>query len=168
MIMMEESKNRLLFIVRELLWWLIAATGACTVLMPLFLHLHYPYARINGLLWFVAILYFQYVIFFRQSTLLKPKWVRFLIVVVNLNFFIYVLRQYQFFRSMYDSFTPADLGAARHDITYTQLEFLYRYFRIETTLAAVACLLLSMAFNGRILMNYWRTAKTRLNSGDTT
>ncbi|MFN8308706.1 MAG: hypothetical protein U0T73_01970 [Chitinophagales bacterium] len=164
---MEENRLLLLQLARELVWWLIAAVATTVVILPIFNKVNYQYWEVNAVIVFTAILYFLYVIFYRQSLFLRPKWLRFVLFVFNLNFFVFVIRQSQFFISVYDSFTINDLGTLKSAMTFGQMERLYHYFLFETTLGVVTCLAMTAALNARMVHAYWQTAKTRLNGGET-
>ena len=165
--MMDENKRALpLLIFRECIWWLLAAGVAAGALFPIWKAVEFRYLIMNAVVIFVAVLYFQYIVFFRQSVLLRPKWLRFLLFAFNLNFFIFVIRQSQFFISIYDTFLIEDLGKLKAPLTLTQIEKLFQYFYFETTLGVAACLLMIATLNGRIVISYWKTARLRLNAGD--
>ena len=161
-----KTKEIILEIVKELLWWVIALIIAAGVMYPLYSVLAYKCLPINTLLIVVAVSYFRYAITIKSVFILRSRWVRFLLCVVNINFFVYVLRRQQAFMTIYDSYQLSDLGVPLHNLAPEREYGLFRYFYTETTFFVMACLLLSAALTARIIGSYWSTARLRLNAGD--
>lgn len=156
----------LLELMKELLWWLIFSLIAIAVMYPITRHVQYVAIYFNGILLVIAMQYFRYAIYLRTVAVLRSKWVRFAVFVFNINFFVWVLRQQQYFMSIYDSFAIEDLGKPLHPIAAEQVYPLFQYFYSEITMAVMACLLLAVALNVRMIGAYWGSARLRLNAGD--
>lgn len=150
---------------KELLWWAIAAVFAIVVMFPITRLVQYSMFWMNGLLLVLAFTYFRYVLLLNSLFILKKKWLRFLLFVANINFFVFVLRQEQRILTIYDSFALEELGKAHNKLGLDQVNILFRYFYNETTLTVVACLAFTAILSLRIIWSYWKTSYQRLNAG---
>lgn len=152
-------------IVKELVWWLISAVIAAAVMYPLTSKLHYNVLWLNGAFLVIALTYFRYAILLRTTYVLRSKWVRFLLVVFNINFFVFVLRKMQGFMYIYDSFTLDAMGTPIRPLTAEEVDPLFRYFFDEINFTCVACMVLAVALTLRIIAAHWGSAYQRLNAG---
>lgn len=155
----------LLEVAKELLWWLISAVVAGMVMLPLTSKLHFKPFWINGAFIIIALTYFRYAVFLKTTFILRPTWVKFILAVFNINFFVYVLRRLQEFMHIYDSFTIEAMGTPRRPLAPEEVDPLFRYFFEEINLACVACLSLSVVLIVRMVAAYWSGARLRLNAG---
>ena len=155
----------LLEVAKELLWWLLSAVVAVIVMLPLTSKLHFKPFWINGAFIVTALTYFRYSVFLKTTFVLRPVWVRFLLAVININFFVYVLRRLQEFMHIYDSFTIEAMGTPVRPLAPEEVDPLFRYFFDEINLACVACLVLSVVLIVRMVVSYWSSARLRLNAG---
>ncbi len=155
----------LLEVAKELLWWLLSAVVAVIIMLPLTSKLHFKPFWINGAFIVVALTYFRYSVFLKTTFVLRPVWVRFIIAVFNINFFVYVLRRLQEFMHIYDSFTVEAMGTPVRPLAPEEVDPLFRYFFDEINLACVACLSLSVVLIVRMVAVYWSSARLRLNAG---
>jgi hypothetical protein len=164
---MSESNRQYIFleIVKELIWWIISAVVATAIMLPLISKLHYKPMWINGTLIVIALTYFRYCVFLRTTYILQWKWVRFALVVFNVNFFVFVLRKMQSFMYLYDSFTLDAIGTPLKTLAPEDVDPLFRYFFDEINLTCVAAMSLSIVLIIRIIMAHWKTAYMRLNAG---
>jgi hypothetical protein len=153
-------------ILKEILWLCISVLIAFVLMYPITSRVHYSMLWLNGLFLVVGMTYFRYAIMLRTVYVLRSKWVRFLILLFNLNFFVFVLRQEQNFMTIYDSYTIDDLGKPIHPLPLEQVDQLFRYFFTEINFAVVACLGMTAALSIRFVLSYWKTAHVRLNAGD--
>ena len=164
--MASKAQLVILEVIKEVLWWLIFSIIAWCIMFPITRHVQYTARYVNGFLLVIAMQYFRYAVFLRTVAVLRSKWVRFAIFVFNINFFVWVLRQQQYFMGIYDSFSIDDLGKPLHPIALEQVYILFQYFYREITVAVMACLLLSVALCVRMIGAYWSTSRMRLNAGD--
>lgn len=155
----------LLEVAKELLWWLLSVVVAVMIMLPLTYKLHFKPFWINGALIVIALTYFRYSVFLRSTVVLRPVWVRFILAVFNINFFVYVLRRLQEFMHIYDSFTIEAMGTPVRPLAPEEVDPLFRYFFDEVNLASVACLSLSVVLTVRMIAAYWGSARLRLNAG---
>ena len=155
----------ILEIVKELLWLCIGMLIAFTMMYPIIRLVHYSMIWLNGLFLIVAFTYFRYAILLRTVYVLRNKWVRAGLLLFNINFFVFVLRQEQHFMTIYDSYTVEDLGMPVRAISLEQTDQLIRYFFTEINFTVVACLGMIAALSVRIIWVYWQTAYLRLNAG---
>ena len=151
---------------KELLWWLLSAVIATAIMFPLISKLHYKVMWINGALLIIAMTFFRYAVFLRTTFVLRPKWIKFIVVVFNINFFVFVLRKMQSFMYIYDSYTLDAMGTPIRPLRPEQVDPLFRYFFDEINFTCVACMALAVALSVRIVLSYWKTAHTRLNAGN--
>ncbi len=163
--MASKIQRLVLEVVKELLWWVMSAVLAYAIMWPITSKVQYSQLIINGILLMVALNYFRYAVFLRSVYILRSKWVRFALGVFNINFFVYVLRRFQGFMSIYDSFTVEDLGRAYHPLAPEDVYPLFKYFYLEITLCVSATLVLTAALTLRLVLTYWSTARLRLNAG---
>jgi hypothetical protein len=152
-------------IVKEILWLCISALIAFTLMYPIIRIVHYSMIWLNGLFLVVGLTYFRYAILLRTVYVLSNKWVRAVLLLFNINFFVFVLRQEQRFMTIYDSYTVEDLGKAVTSISLEQTDQLIRYFFTEINFTVVFCLAMIAALSVRIVLSYWKTAYLRLNAG---
>jgi phosphoglycerol transferase MdoB-like AlkP superfamily enzyme len=164
--MTNNSQRIILEVAKELLWWLISSCIAFAIMFPIVRYLHYTQLYTNGLLLVIALTYFRYTIWLRTTAVLSSKWVRFALFVFNINLFVGVLRLQQHYMAIYDSFAIEDLGKPIHTIAQEAVYPLFLYFSREVTVAVMACLILSVALNLRMIAAYWGTSYLRLNAGD--
>ncbi len=162
---MENKQVLLLEVIKEMVWWLITALVTAAILYPITSKVQYQMLWVNALIVFVALTYFRYAVMLRSVYVLRSKWVKFLLSVVNINFFIYVLRQQQNFLGISNSFTVQELGKPFKVMTMEDSYSLFNYFSSETTFAVVACLTLIVALTVRMVVVYWGAAHLRLNAG---
>lgn len=155
----------LLEVAKEILWWLLSAVVAVIVMLPLTSKLHFKPFWINGALIVMALTYFRYSVLLKTTFVLRPAWVKFLLAVFNINFFVYVLRRLQEFMHIYDSFTIEAMGTPIRPLAPEEVDPLFRYFFDEINLACVACLSLSVVLVIRMIATYWNSARLRLNAG---
>ena len=164
--MTNKTQILILEILKELLWFSVSFLAALAVMYPLFSKVHYSMIWMNGLILIIALTYFRYAITLRTVFVLRSKWVRFLLFLFNINFFVYVLRQEQKFMTIYDSYTLDDLGKPIHPMALEDADRLMRYFFNEINFTVVFCLGMIVALSIRFIQSYWRTARKRLNAGD--
>ena len=162
---MENKQVVVLELVKELMWWLISALLTGAILFPIISKVHYQMLWVNSLIIFVGLTYFRWAVTLRQVYILRSKWVRFLISIININFFIYILRQQQNFLGIYNSYTLEELGKPYKPMSMDEIYALFGYYFSETTFAVVACLTLCVALTVRMVLAYWGTARLRLNAG---
>jgi hypothetical protein len=156
----------LLEILKELLWLCISVLIAAGLMYPIYSKVHYNQIWLNGLFLVLAFTYFRYAITLRNVYVLRNKWIRAVLLLFNINFFVFVLRQEQRFMTIYDSFTLDDLGKPIHPpLPLEQADQLFRYFFNEINFAVVACLGMIAALSVRFIWSYWKTAYQRLNAG---
>ena len=153
-------------ILKELLWWGISVIIAVLVMYPLTSKLHYKPLWINGAFIVIALTYFRYAVLLKSTYILRSKWVRFLLIVVNINFFIFVLRKMQGFMYIYDSFSLDAMGTPIRPLAPEEVDPLFRYFFDEINLTCVACMALAVALSVRMVLSHWNTARVRLNAGN--
>lgn len=120
---------------------------------------------LNGLFLVVGLTYFRYAIMLRTVYVLRSKWVRFALLIFNINFFVFVLRQEQRFMTIYDSFALADIGTPLRPLPLEDVDRLFRYFYTEINFAVVVCLAMIAVLTVRFVLAYWKTAYVRLNAG---
>lgn len=164
--MTNKTQILILEILKELLWISVSILAALALMYPLFSKLHYNMIWINGLILVLALTYFRYAITLRTLFVLRSKWIRFLLFLFNINFFVYVLRQEQKFMTIYDSYTLDDLGKPIHLMGMEETDRLMRYFFNEINFTVVFCLGMIVALSIRFIQSYWRTARQRLNAGN--
>jgi c-di-AMP phosphodiesterase-like protein len=121
---------------------------------------------LNGLFLVVGLTYFRYAIMLRTVYVLRNKWVRAILLLFNINFFVFVLRQEQRFMTIYDSFTVEDLGTPIKSLTLEQVDQLIRYFFNEINFTVVACEAMIVVLSVRFVIAYWKTTYLRLNAGN--
>jgi len=160
--MKKNTTSLLLNILIEILWWVIGIVVAAFVMYPLYSKMDYNFLYINGLFVVLAVLYFRYIIFFKQILWLQSLWFRFILFAININLFIYLLRKEQFFMTVYDTFLIQDLGKPFHVLSLSEMEKIYNYFFQEVNIAITACMVLIIVFNIRLILSYWKMAKIRL------
>ncbi|MCW3127574.1 MAG: hypothetical protein JWO03_3232 [Bacteroidetes bacterium] len=153
-------------IMKEVLWWLISAVIAGAVMYPLITKLHYKEVWTNGALLVIALTYFRWAIFLKDIYILRSKWVRFILIVFNVNFFVFVLRSMQGFMHIYDSYTLDAMGTPIRPLKPEDIDPLFRYFFDEINFTCVACMALAVALTVRIVLSHWKTAHHRLNAGN--
>ena len=164
--MSERNKQHIILeILKELLWLGISTIIAVLVMYPLTSKLHYKAVWINGALLVIAITYFRYAIFLKSIYIIRSKWVRFTLIVINVNFFIFVLRKMQSFMYIYDSFTLDAMGTPIRPLLPEQVDPLFRYFFDEINFTCVACMAMAAVLSVRIVLSHWQTAHVRLNAG---
>jgi hypothetical protein len=165
--MVNDKQILLLEILKELVWLGISVLIAMALMYPIYTKVHYNQIWLNGLFLVIAFTYFRYAITLRSVYVLRNKWVKAVILLFNINFFIFILRQEQRFMTIYDSFTIDDLGLPVHPpLPLEQTDQLFRYFFTEINFAVVACLGMIVALSVRFIWSYWKTAYQRLNAGD--
>lgn len=162
---MENKQIVALELAKELIWWLMSALVTAAILYPITSRVQYQMAWVNALIIFAALTFFRYAVMLRSVYVLRSKWVKFLLCIVNINFFIYVLRQQQNFLGIANTFTVEELGKPFKPMTMEDSYSLFTYFSTETTFAVVACLTLIVALIVRMILAYWGTARLRLNAG---
>jgi hypothetical protein len=163
---MENRQVIFLELIKETIWWLISALIVAAVLFPIFSKVHYQMLWINGLILFVAVTYFRYAVMLRSVYVLRSKWVRFALSVININFFVFVLRQQQNFLTVYNSYTVEELGKPIKTLSLDEVYNLFSYYFSEVTFSVVACLCLTVALTIRMVLSYWQSGKLRLNAGN--
>ncbi len=156
----------LLEILKEFLWLCISVLIAVVLMYPIFSKVHYNMFWLNGLFLLVGLTYFRYAIMLKTVYVLRSKWVRFVLFLFNINFFVFVLRQEQRFMTIYDSFTIDDIGKPIKPMTLEQTDQVFRYFFTEINFTVMACLGMIVALSVRFVLSYWRTSHMRLNAGD--
>ena len=162
------SKNQVLGLelLKEALWIGISVLIAAALMFPIYSKVHYTMIWLNGLFLVVALTYFRYAVMLKSVYVLRNKWVKAAMLLFNINFFIFVLRQEQRFMTIYDSYTIDDLGTPVHPpLALEQVDQLFRYFFTEINFAVVACLGMIAALSVRFVLSYWKTAFNRLNAG---
>lgn len=165
--MVNNKQIVILEVFKESLWFCISAVIAFALMFPIYTKVHYNQIWLNGLFLILAFTYFRYAITLRTVYVLRSKWVRAALLLFNINFFIFVLRQEQHFMTIYDSYTIDDLGLPVHPpLALEQVDQLFRYFFTEINFAVVACLAMIVALSVRFVLSYWKTAYMRLNAGD--
>ncbi len=157
-----DKRSLVLNIIVEIIWWCIGIVIAAFIMFPLYNKMHYNFLLINGVIILLAVLYFRYILFFRQILWLRSLWFRFLLFAININLFVYLLRKEQFFMTVYDTFLISDLGVPFKPFSLSEMEKVYNYFFKEVNIALSACLVLIIVFNIRLILSYWKMAKTRL------
>jgi hypothetical protein len=163
---MTSNKNiAALELAKELLWWCISTLIAFMAMYPIFSIVHYTMIWMNGLIILVALTYFRYAVMLRTVYVLRSKWVKAVLLLFNINFFVFVLRQEQRFMTIYDSYTIDELGKPIRPISLEQVDQLIRYFFNEINFSVVFCLAMIVALSVRIVLTYWKTAYLRLNAG---
>lgn len=164
--MVNNKQIVLLEIVKELLWLLISIAIAAALMFPIYSKVHYNQIWLNGLFLVLAFTYFRYAITLRTVFVLRNKWIRAGLLLFNINFFVFVLRQEQRFMTIYDSYTLDELGLPLHPpLTPEEVYPLLKYFSTEINFAVVACLGMIVALSVRFIWAYWKTAYLRLNAG---
>ena len=151
--MVNSKQIVILEIVKELLWLCIRIV-------------HYSMIWLNGLFLIIGLTYFRYAITLRTVYVLRNKWVRAGLLLFNVNFFVFVLRQEQRFMTIYDSYTVEDLGKPVKPISLEQTDQLIRYFFNEINFTVVFCLGMIAVLSVRFILAYWKTAHLRLNAGN--
>jgi hypothetical protein len=164
--MTSDKQIVLLEIVKELLWLFISIVIALALMYPIMRLVHYSMIWLNALFLIVGLTYFRYAITLRTVYVLRNKWVRAAILLFNINFFVFVLRQEQRFMTIYDSYTVEDLGKPVKPISLEQTDQLIRYFFNEINFTVVFCLGMIAALSVRFVLAYWKTAHVRLNAGN--
>jgi hypothetical protein len=156
----------LLEIAKELIWLSIEVLLAAALMYPIFRLVHYSQLWLNGLFLIVGFSYFRYAINLKKVYVLRNKWVRAVLLLFNINFFVFTLRQEQNFMTIYDSFTIDDLGKAVHPpLSMEQADQLFRYFFTEINFAVVLCAGMTALLSVLFIIAYWKTAYQRLNAG---
>lgn len=164
--MVNNKQIVLLEVLKELIWLCISVAIAAALMFPIYTKVHYNQIWLNGFFLVLAFSYFRYAITLRSVYVLRNKWVRAALLLFNINFFIFVLRQEQHFMTIYDSYTIDDLGLPVHPpLALEQVDQLFRYFFTEINFAVVACLGMIVALSVRFVWSYWKTAYQRLNAG---
>ena len=153
-------------LIKEMIWWLISALIVAAALFPLFSKVHYQMLWVNALILFVAVTYFRYAVMLRSVYVLRSKWIRFALSVININFFVFVLRQQQNFLTVYNSYTLEELGKPIKPLSLDEVYNLFSYYFSEVTFSVVACLCLTVALTVRMVLSYWQSGKLRLNAGN--
>lgn len=153
-------------LVKELTWWLLSAVVAAGIMYPLITKLHYNAVWINGAMLVIALTYFRWAIYLRTIYVLRSKWVRFALIVFNINFFVFVLRKMQGFMHIYDSYTLDAMGMPLRPLKPEEIDPLFRYFFDEINFTCVACMALAVALSIRMVLVHWQTAHHRLNAGN--
>ena len=163
--MVNSKQIVLLEIVKELIWLCISLVIATAMMYPIIRLVHYNMIWLNGLFLVIGLSYFRYVITLRTVYILRNKWVRAVILLFNINFFVFVLRQEQRFMTIYDSYTVEELGKPIKPISLEQTDQLIRYFFNEINFTVVFCLGMIAVLSVRFVLAYWKTAHLRLNAG---
>ena len=153
-------------ILREIVWLFLSALFAIVIMFPIISKLHYNMIWLNGLFLALAFTYFRYAVMLKTVYVLRNKWVRFFLVVFNINFFVFILRQQQRFMTIYDSYTIEDMGKPFKPLTLEQVDQLFRYIFTEVNFTVVASLGMIAALTLRFIWAYWKTAYVRLNAGN--
>lgn len=163
--MSNNKQIALLEILKELIWLCISVAIAFALMYPIIRLVHYNMIWLNGLFLVIGLTYFRYAIMLRTVYVLRSKYVRFALLVFNINFFVFVLRQEQHFMTIYDSFTLDDIGKPLKALPLQEVDRLFRYFFTEINFTVVACLGMIVALSVRFILTYWKTAYVRLNAG---
>jgi hypothetical protein len=163
--MTNNKKIAALEITKEMLWLCISILISFAMMYPITRVVHYSMMWLNGLFLVVGLTYFRYAITLRTIYLLRSKWVRFALIIFNINFFVFVLRQEQAFMNIYDSYTIEDMGSPIRPMSLEAIYQLFRYFYTEINFAVVACLCMTAVLSVRMILAYWQTAYLRLNAG---
>jgi len=138
---------------------------AYALMYPIIRLVDYSMIWLNGLFLVVGLTYFRYAIMLRTIYVLRSKWVRFALLIFNINFFVFVLRQEQRFMTIYDSFAMADIGRPLRPLPLEEVDRLFRYFYTEINFTVVLCLAMIAVLTVRFVLAYWQTAYLRLNAG---
>lgn len=164
--MIKSTQIIILEIAKELIWLCISVVIALALMYPIMRLLHYNMVWLNGLFLIVGLTYFRYAIMLRSVYVLRNRWVRAALLLFNINFFVFVLRQEQRFMTIYDSYNMEDLGKPITKISLEQANQLMVYFYNEINFTVVACLAMTAALSVRFVLSYWKTAMLRLNAGN--
>ena len=163
--MTNNKKILVLEILKEVLWLCICLSIAFVLMYPIISKVKYSMIWLNALFLVVGLTYFRYAIMLRTVYVLQNKYVRFGLLIFNINFFVFVLRQEQRFMTIYDSFALADIGTPLKPLALEEVDKLFRYFYTEINFTVVLCLAMIAVLTVRFVITYWQTAYLRLNAG---
>jgi len=158
------KQNIILYtLLQELIGWIITASIAYVLLLPILQKIEYNYLIENALFIVVGITYLRYFVFFNSISFLQPNWVRFILFTANWVLWVYILNRVEMLLQLYDEFDVIDFGMPHNALSYPQQRTLLEYLYKEILLSGIVALLAIALFNIRIIGAYWRVAKVRFS-----
>src|SRR6187399_815893 len=104
------TRENILSLIKELLWWAITAMITYALLYPIISRIYYLYIEIHAAFIFITITYFRWSVTFRSLPFLRPSWLRFLLFTVNFVAFFYLMQAEQKLIAKLDIFYTEDFG----------------------------------------------------------
>jgi hypothetical protein len=150
-------------LLQELIGWIITASVAYVLLLPIIQKIEYKYLIENGLFIVVGITYLRYFVFFNSISFLQPNWLRFILFTANWVLWVYILNRVEMLLQLYDEFDVIDFGMPHTALSSTEQRTLLEYLYKEILLSGLVALLAIALFNIRIIGAYWRVAKVRFS-----
>ena len=153
------TKENLLYLLKELIWWAITGLLIYALLYPITSKISYTYWLINSVFMFVALTYFRWCVTFRSLVFLHSNAVRFTIFTLNIILFFYLMQSQMEFIAKLDDFYTEDFGFPKVMIDDVAKRALFEYLNYALILFGTTSLLMITAFQFRIIISYWQLYK---------
>jgi len=153
------TRENILILVKELLWWSITAMVTYAMLYPVISRIYYLYTPIHAAFIFITLTYFRWSVTFRSLFFLRPSWIRFLLFTGNLVLFVYLMQYEQTLIGKLDNYFMEDFGFPKV-IMYDDIKKeIFKHLSIGILLFGTGSLVMISAFQMRLIISYWQYYK---------
>ncbi len=151
------NKQGQLSLVNELLWFLIAVIVITMVLFPLVELIKGGYLAFNSFLVFITVMYFRFALNGKSVFYLQKNPVIYAFTLLNLVFLGTFFVQFQEYLYQIDNYVLTFFLADGMELDSEKVTSLFRYFKTEFLFFSVTSVLMTFAFQFRLIKQLWKT-----------
>lgn len=137
-------------------------------LYPIVSIIDYKYLYLHAFFIVITVTYFRFSLGFKNVPYLRPSWVRYLLFTLNFILAFYIVKQEQDLFRLFDNFETHDFGFPQNNVFMTPevKKELFDNLKLSVNFFATGALLMTVAFQLRIILSYWKSATKRLSTND--
>lgn len=150
------------YIAREFLWLLLIAVISAVLLYPIYSIGSFKF------LWVVigfisaTIMYFRWTVFYKDIDYLKSKWFRVFIFLINFQIIILTFSKMQDIIPLWENQSLTDfLFHIKKQLSFDTTVKLLNYIKNIVLISGIACIVVTLALNIRILHSFFITNRMR-------